>query len=217
MNATGPIQRVRNILRDNQNIVRKGEFWDTEREIVPVLNACQDIFLNYCLRNNMPYMLKGLITTTAFGVSGALPADYLHYISGMVGLIETTLKTARIYLGGEGDYYRYVAHKAVIIIGSNLYFTDGSLPAPKGILTYYRRPSRITTDTASPDYLLQEFEDNIYYDIIVNQAAVILALKETQTQREFKKARRVLQNIVLYPAGITAYNVDYDKAVEVKQ
>jgi hypothetical protein len=203
------IDRVRTILGDVETSYKKGTFW-SEVEILQSLNLSQDIFINACIRLKQYYFLNGLITSADFFTAAGendLPADYLHYISAVAGAVKdfSLLRMARVYLGGIGYTYMYVNHDAVIILGDSIYFKQGGDDS-KGILFYFCRPTDIVAETFD-----SVFPDYVYYDILANHASIMLGMKETQTSREFKKTRRQIQQIVLYPKRIDNYITDVKK------
>ncbi len=216
MNGDALIIRVRRILRDTANKTEQGEFW-SDREIILALNVAQDIFINFCLTNNILYLLSDLINPTSYIPSEEnynWPLPYMHYVSALAGN-EANLKPARIYLGAEGYHYLRAAHKSCTILNNSIYFTDGDITPPSdgsGVLYYYTYPSYIGATSLGdnpsspipgivprPDFQKINFDDFIYKDIFVNHAAVILGLKEITNQRDYKKYKRQITEIMTNP------------------
>ena len=234
MNGDALIVRVRRVLKDVATNVSQGEFW-ADREIILALNAAQDSFCDFALNNNLHYMLAGLATNSQFMTSQrnyTFDPEYMHYISARVGTYNNE-KPARIYLGGEGFYYEHTHHKACSIIGNDIYFIDGNQTVPRdgeGFLFYYKRPSYIGATslghnpnqpiagiTPRTDFATIDFEDFIYNDIIANHAAVIAGLKETTNQRDFKKQKRRLTDLVANPEIYANYVRDNEFTGHVPQ
>lgn len=210
MNGDALVERVRRILKDVADDTHQGEFWDL-REIMLALNVAQDILLNYCLRNQREDLIKGLVKNTGIIASDTtIPTDYVHYVSAQVGDAESTLRTARIYIGGYVDQYINVTHDAAFIFDETLSFrSEGS--TSQGQLWYFKRPSVIssTTPPFNTDLTGNDFHDYIYNDIIAVHASILLAIKEIQTQRDIKKNVRVFQEFVLTPPIAARYERPY--------
>lgn len=211
MNGDGLIVRVRRLLRDEQSPSSQGEFWD-DKQIVLALNASQDLFANYCLNNKSINYLQGLSTQTYFGPSGAVPSDYLHYISATVGDVDSNLELSRIYTGGECIPYLYNKKiTATFILGNQLlYYHKGQQTS--GNLHYYKYPSYIGAtslgDQSRTDFAVIDFPPFIYYDVITNQAVQLLGMKEIQTQRDFKKRKRLKLQEMLQPSNHDNYLIN---------
>lgn len=222
------VVRVREILRDVQTITHQGEFW-SDAEIRLALNTARDTFINTCLRLKLDYMLSGLLTTTGtvtpitnvndpnyLGGWIGLPSDYLHYVSGRVADSEDNLYLARLYLGVTAEVYKYSTQAGIFIV-NQAYLDALNVPVHitnvyRGIfrnnitcpveLNYYRQPSIIGLtgiDDLDPSFNVQDFDDYIYNDIIVGHAAVLLGMKETQTQREFKVQKQIFKHYNIFP------------------
>lgn len=228
MNGDLLITRARQILKDVPTNVAQGQFW-ADREIILALNAAQDIFLNFAIENKLHYMLAGLVTNTQYMTTQrnfTFDPPYLHYISARTGDFNNQ-KPARIYLGAEGANYEHTHHKAIAIIGNDVYVLDGNQLIPRdgqGFLFYYKRPSYIGATSLgdnpnSPlppivprtDFFNVDFENYIYNDIFANHAAVILGAKETTTQRDYKKLKRNLSELILNPPIYANYvrNIEF--------
>jgi hypothetical protein len=218
MNGSGLVSKVRTILKDigtdpdvslltNPHGPNQGRFWQ-DSEIILALNSAQDIFINYCIQKEKHHFLTELIRNTGLVNSGepfVFTDPYFHYLSGVVGAGD--LKTARIYLGGEGFSYNNVLHWAIAIIGNNLYFIEnGNLS--QGILYYYTYPVAIASAT-----VLHNFDDYVYTNLIANYAAIILGMKEIQGQRDFKKYKRYLEEISSQPETFAWYVENNDLSI----
>lgn len=237
MNGDGLAVRVREILRDVQTIVHQGEFW-SDREIRLALNQSQAQFINIALRLKLDYLLAGLHSTTGYvtpvtdatdpnylGGWIALPNDYLHYVSGMVGY-EDNLFLARLYLGATAEVYRNTQQAGIFII-NNLYRGILRNDVETGVvLNYFRQPyyigltsmgdnPAVTPVTGRTDFLLQDFDDYVYNDIIVGHAAVILGMKETQTQREFKIKKQIFSHYSIFPKRLISLLNDVERVREL--
>lgn len=221
MNGDVLINRIRTILKDNPDSTRQGQFWDV-KEIVLALNASQDIFVNYCINNKLNHLISSLLVNTGYLTHTfllpniALPVDYLHYASGRVGPDINNLRLARVYIGGTGETYRPTSQDAIIILRNSIQFrVNGTLTG--GVLYYYKTPSFIgdsITYTGVTDFSNQDFNFYIYRDIIAQQAAVLLAMKEVQTQRDFKKYQRTFAELALQPKELMNYAMEYDKSIQ---
>lgn len=204
MTGSELIFKIRKILKDQEDSWVKGEFWSDE-EILLCLNAAQDNFVNYCLLSDNGYLLNGLVSATLHEAVTSIPvttvpSNYLHYISGQIGEDPLSLKTAKVYLGGDGIPFRYSNYNSgVIIINNQLMFIDNGVVG-KGVLYYYKRPS-VITKTSFQD----SFDKYVYMDIIANNAAVIAGIKEIQTQRDYKKSKRVMQELMSNPVKYANY------------
>jgi hypothetical protein len=195
-------------LRDVTTVTDQGEFWE-DREISVALNSAQMLFVNLCLRMDLKNHLSGLMATTGFIGSGFLPANYLHYSTGMVGPASDALRLAMIYVGGLAEVYRFnTRQQAIMIVGNELSFMDAGVQS-SGQLWYYAYPSYIGLtalgDIVRADFTQVDFAANIYNDIITRWAAKIMGMKEPQTQREFKKHKRVMYEMAQYPLTTDNY------------
>jgi len=223
MNGDSLITRVRRVLKDEATNVAQGNFW-SDREIILAINAAQSIFIKHALELELHYLLAQLVRKTVYSTSATnyvFSPECFSYISAQVGDIDN-LKPARIYMGGDGMYYENTHHKAVILIGKDVYFIDGAYTDPKngwGVLHYYTYPSYIGATSlgdnpSAPippivpktDWYSIDFEDWVYNDVIANHAAVICGLKETTNQRDFKKYKRVMGEMMMNP-GIYANHI----------
>jgi len=207
MNGDALIQDVREILRDVQTPIHQGQFWD-DREIILALNAAQDVFVNFCLKYEHYNLLDRLFTYIQNTSNPqAIPSDYLMYASGEV-LSEEVSKIAQIHIGGDADKYMWAFHDAINIVGSLMYFiVNGAYGY--GTLYYYKKPSYIGAtslgDAVRPDFNTVDFDSYIYTDIFVNHASMLLGLKEIQTTRDYKKMKRVMQDLAIKPEHIENY------------
>ena len=209
MDGRDIILRVRQILRDVQSSTQQGVFW-YDPEILLALNAAQDSFVSKCIENKHWPLLGGLIKNlTILSAGTTVPADYLHYVSGMVGPLSQNSVTARIYLGGMGDIYFTVKHDSIIILNDIIY--PKSTYVNDGVLYYYRYPTTITNNIYYSD-----FPEYIYYDIIAEYASIILAMKEVQTQREFKTFKYAQNNLMNIDKNSVNYNNDVEHPVLIE-
>ena len=209
MVGTQLIARVRRLLKDVEDDTHKGEFWD-DREVLLALNASQDVLINICLKNNYGNILHGLIKNTGNIATGGLPADYCHVINGMVGANAGSQRMARVYIGGECEVYRCAKSDAVLINGVNIYFINSGVQG-RGMLTYYKYPSKIDNAAGlGTDLNDIDFEEWVYNDLITIHAAVLLGMKEVQTQREFKMEKRMGQDISVQPDVWVTYPKNRD-------
>ncbi|KKN79176.1 hypothetical protein LCGC14_0341930 [marine sediment metagenome] len=216
MNGDPLIVRVRRILKDVESVVSLGEFWSDE-EIILVLNASQSILLNFAIRNNRLSLIETLLTSTILGSPLVLPDDYLHYSSAQVGIADDDLQMAGVYIGGDAYSYLYVKLDGCFILNDELYFARNRNINSLGILYYYKQPSYIGATSlgndVSPQFLRYDFHDYIYNDIIVMGAVYLLGMKETQTQRDFKKYKRQLELLRTEPPFILRYITDSNKTL----
>lgn len=198
---------IRNVLRDVQSSYALGEFWD-DREVRLALNTAQDVFVNTCINSKNYHLLNGIFTNTGYVASATLPTDYLYYASAKIGPTAVTQKVARVYEGGEAYHYRWVQHTAALITNNNYTFIyNGVLSS--GTLFYFKRPSYIGLaslgDNINADFLNQDFDSWIYTDLIANHAAVLLAIKEIQTQREMKTIEKMMKEYTIQPKEFANY------------
>lgn len=224
MNGDRLAVRVREILRDVETVAHQGEFWN-DIEISIALNQAQYIFINTALRLRLDYLLSGLHTTTGFITPDitvdngwlTLPNDYLHYVSGRVN--EEYPILARLYLGATSEVYKNSRQAGIFII-NNLYrgIFDRNLETEVE-LNYYRKPYYIgLTDLGEdtrPDFLLRDFNDYVYDDIICGHAAVLLGMKETQTQREFKIRKQIFTHYNIFPKRLITLFNDVERIKEL--
>lgn len=204
------LNKVRSYLADNETDTVKGEFWK-DAEIQLALNAAQDIFVNTCIKLNIVYLLRNLTVTTAWDTTPnpkTLPQDYVHILSGRVGATDdnSVLRTARIFVGGAGFDFMY-SMDCVAILNSQIWYKSKGADT-HGHITYLRRPTAIDVTTT----FNSDFYDDIYGDVIVNHAVVLLGMKEIQTSREFRLNNRGIYNYIQMPKRITNYLTEADKA-----
>lgn len=220
MNGDNMAARVRRLLRDVSTVTEQGEFWE-DAEISVALNAAQMMYVNFALRSKQLYNLGGLFVSSGYIPSGTLPVNYLHYSSGLVGPDQNTLRLAMIYVGGMAEVYRFNSRQqAILIVGSQISFMDAGIQR-SGILNYYKYPSYIGLtsrgENVRADFAEVDFAGTIYDDIIALWAAKILGMKEPQTQREFKRHKRVLYELSQYPPIIDNQIVGNDFKVTPKR
>ena len=79
------------------------------------------------------------------------------------------------------------------------------------MLTYYKYPSKIDNAAGlGTDLNDIDFEEWVYNDLITIHAAVLLGMKEVQTQREFKMEKRMGQDISVQPDVWVTYPKNRD-------
>ena len=207
MQAAPLIQRVRRLLLDNASIspADAGEFW-SDAIITLFLNESQLLFTSALLEGRgvraADIHLSGMLETIVPGPTDVLPDDFMESSSAQVfdpvNIADAAM--ARIFTGGNGFNYRNVGlHSCIIFQDSYEFYFNGL--ACEGILHYYKYPAVITDNNLDPDFDIQTFSSDIYEDIIIPQAAVLLGLKEPQTQREVKRMQKVMKliGIKLHP------------------
>ena len=224
MNGDRLLIRVREILRDVETVSHQGRFWD-DVEIAIALNQSQEIFINTVLRLKLYHLLAGLHTTTGFQSPNpdvndgwmTLPEGYLHYVSARVNKDMPVI--ARVYLGASADMYKNAVHAGVFIIkdlyrGIFAYNTETEVE-----LNYYRRPSYIGLtslgDDTRSDFTQVDFPDYVYDSIICGHAAVLLGMKETQTQREYKIKKHIFTHYNIFPKALIELFYDVEKLKEL--
>jgi hypothetical protein len=215
LNGADLIERVRRVLKDSESDTIKGEFWSDD-EITLCLNEAQNAFINFCLKNNLLYFLTGLSTLSIQNTNTTLPTNYLHIWSSKVSTGDGVFKIAKIYNGGDSYNFIWVKHVAASVIKDKIYFTFmANTTTTQGKMYYFRYPTPILKNAI----FVSDFADYIYYDIICEHAAVMASIKGIQTQRDFKKNKRYLQEIVLYPTNIANYiqNMDVATATQKKE
>ena len=94
-------------------------------------------------------------------------------------------------------------------------------PNSQFVLIYYCYPSYIGLTSLGdastrPDFATIDFTPD-FYDIILRHAAVLLGMKETQTQRDFKKRQEELLSISLIPRRLTHLVRDLDNNIPRQQ
>lgn len=215
MDAVPLIRRVRLILEDVENPTKKGEFW-SDAEIILALNAAQDIFVSYCIRNKLNKHIQGLYRRTDVIPSQSnLPSDYLHALSALT-VQNNIQRFARLYFGGDADMFRYnITQNKCLIIGDKIYFYDG-INEVNGILNYYKKPSKISVyiDPEIPYDPSKDFTDDIYLKVIAKYAARILGIKETMTSRDIRRHIKAKTDTDTNPLNIANYLKVYDYNVE---
>lgn len=227
--------RIRDILRDNPNITEQGVFW-SDAEIRLALNASQDAVVNFCLRNELTYPLLGLVRTVAYNAPTqaqintqtgyqSLPNNYMHFASAYIPDSDTELMNlrypAKMYLGADAEEYRNAIHVGVSIMNNNIKAVFMNNPNSQFVLIYYCYPSYIGLTSLGdastrPDFATIDFTPD-FYDIILRHAAVLLGMKETQTQRDFKKRQEELLSISLIPRRLTHLVRDLDNNIPRQQ
>jgi hypothetical protein len=182
------IDLMRQNLRDtgafSPDSALQGQFW-SDYELLLFLNMAQDTVLDNALVYNNEYILSHLhAATTQQGLGDTdpvdLPNDYMHYQSAVVEWDESYLSMAKLYMGGEGEYYRDTQQHMAWIDRDVVKFYSNGVPV-RGILYYYKYPAEITIGDFN-----ETFGIDVYNNLIVKQALVFAGLKEPQTQREFK-------------------------------
>lgn len=215
MDATPYIARVRRILQDYTDTHHAGTFW-LDYYVLLALGQAQNIVINTLLRIRNHHALRYLVSSVDGTSPVTLPSDYLHYISAVIGDIPDgdIPRTARLYLGAEGVPYLYVAHDGCVILGGNIIFLDNGDATKEGRLYYYKRPAAFVRPGDAGFSNTQEFDLHIY-DMMMNVAVRLLGQKDTNNQRDIKKAKRIAlatetegamsMNPVLYPVDTEAY------------
>ncbi len=211
MDARPLIRRARLILEDNVSDVKKGIFW-SDYEIVLALNAAQNMFVAYCVRNKLHNHIQGLYKNTNYlNNNDPLPNDYMHGVSALIGINENNLEATRLYYGGEAEIYRYnVTQSMCGIIGNIILFYIRGTPAG-GILNYYRKPTYLNFINPSN---VMDFNEEIYFNTIAVLAARILGIKETQNTRDIKRHVKMKISTDKHPLNIANYVKIYDYDVE---
>ena len=226
--------RIRDILRDNITRTEQGVFWP-DTDIRLALNASQDAVVNFCLRNQLELPLVGLLQTAVYNAPTQqmidtqtgyqpLPANYMHYASAYVPDPDTELINtrypAKIYMGADAECYRNAIHVGVSIDNNNIKAVFMNNPNSQFVLMYYCYPSYIGLnslgDATRPDFGTIDFTPD-FYDIILRHAAVLLGMKETQTQRDFKKRQEELLSISLIPRRLLHLVKDIDDNIPRQQ
>ena len=238
MNGDAMAARIRDILRDNPNTTEQGVFWQ-DAEIRLALNASQDAIVNFCFRNQIECPLVGLLRTAVYTAPSqaqidtqtgyqSLPADYCHYASAYIpdedSELINTRYPAKLYLGADAEAYRNSIHVGVNISNNNIKAVFMNNPNSQFVLMYYCYPSYIDLTSLTtlvgvsprPDFLTVDFTPD-FYDIILRHAAVLLGMKETQTQRDFKKRQEELLSISLIPRRLTHLVKDIDDNIPRQQ
>ncbi len=189
MDATPYIERIRRITGDYEDEYRKGLFW-ADHFLLLALNAAQDAVFSKALDLPVGYPLRRLVTPLVSpGGPLPLPADYAHFVTGVITRDSGERRFARVYLGAEAVTFFHSLHDAVFIVGDTAYFQDMGNLDGTGVLHYYRRPSPLLRPGDPGFTAAQEFDAAIY-DIILNLAIKIISIKETLTRRAAAKGRR---------------------------
>jgi len=231
MNGDPLAAKIRRILRDFTSPTRGGQFWSDE-EIRLALNAAQDIFINFCLNNDLYYLLDRLISVVQVPISTdnpiTVPQDYLHFASAVVGKEsgQDIDRVAQIHIGGDADKYMWVVHDSCNIIADEIHFMAAGVWGI-GQLFYYKRPSFIGLtslgDDTNPDFNDVDFEDSIYDDVICYHAALLLGIKETRNKRNVLYDRTFMNKVLTVPQNIENYadietpSVKYDEVIKKMQ
>ena len=230
MNGDALAARVRDILRDVTTPTEQGQFWQ-DPEIRLALNVSQDSVVHYFLQSDIVAPLSGLLRTQVYAPPSfnvvnnntgyqPLPTNYLHYASAVVWDTADEMQvyryTPKMYLGADAEVYRNAVHIGVSINGGGIKAVCMNNPNSGFELYYYCYPSYIgltsLNDASRPDFNVIDFT-NDFYDLIARHAAILLGMKETQTQRDFKKRREELMTISLRPPKLTHLVNDLDVSI----
>jgi len=196
MNGNQIRDRIRNILRDKQTQIQKGEYW-SDSDILLFVNESLLRVTDYLVKNKKRGALSRLVRSQVYNVASErpggldrsllLPSDYFHWISSDIKPDgESRFRTARTYIGGKAVPYLDVRHYAVIIYGNMVFYSAPVFNFAGDIrLHYYKVPDAIAFDNA----VLNEYTDDIYY-MIVNVAVEMLGRKEVYQQRDIMKIKR---------------------------
>lgn len=218
MNGNAMATEVRKLLRDFTSVTRQGVFYD-DAWIRLALNAAQSSFINYCLsQGHETYLLHLLTEKDLAQAVNSIAIDCPGYLHVYAASIEdnNVYKPAKIYLGSEALAYFYVDHYACFIINDAVIFKKNGVENPVNKLAYYSKPTPIYiagvdyTTTPPADLEVRSFSDNVYYDIIVRIAAVILSQKDTINQRTFKLMQESVEYTKLFPSQLIHLFKDFD-------
>lgn len=206
MTGNEMVDIVRRVLRDYDstskpadNVIRRGQFWD-DAYILLVLNAAQDIVLNYCLEYRLHTILHRLSKVSVFGVSSASPLPF-----GAADVSSVAPNFCMVRATSIDQRQTKHSNTATAI---NLLFADSwqTVSAGKFVLwnppknsgaidrqvevMYYIRPAQIQKN----DTQLSSFDDAVY-NTIINLAVAILSSREALTPRAMKKFQRYLTGL----------------------
>lgn len=221
MNGNALLGQVRKLLRDFEDTApstRQGLFYD-DTWIRLALNAAQDSFVSYCLANGHETYLLHLLTEVDLlqstnSILIDIP-DYLHVYSASIE-DNNIYKPAKVYLGSEALAYFFVDHYACYIINDAIIFKKNGLESLVNKFAYYKKPTPIYiqgvdyTITPPADLEIRSFSDNVYTDIIVRIASVILAQKDIVNQRTFKLMKESIEYSKLFPSQLVFLVRDHD-------
>lgn len=196
LNGATFLLRVRKNLRDVPTAFRKRTFWSSD-EIFLALNASQLVLSNLCINTKYKHLLVNLITSRTYTTAPyTLPSDYLHYHSGLIeGQAARVLLCPFNYLNSNMNL--------IGIWGNVVVFHKGTASA-NGTLFYYKLPNTIINGN------FQESFSDMFYDMIVEHATIVLGMKEIQSQREAKLNRDLVKNLITQPLVFANFNQDVD-------
>lgn len=202
---------LRRELKDVPSPTIQNVFWD-DRQLNLALNAAVNILTNLWLIQENTDMLSYLYSSVTyprlvnFNTPNALPNNYMHYISATV-LPESDM--AKMYIGASVDEYYNVRHNGCFITGNNLRFTsDGDMECG-GTLHYWRQPAIIPLSNPATTFN-EDYPQEVYLSTIAHEAALLLAYKETPSQREIKMLTRNIKNIGNIPPKFVNYKANED-------
>lgn len=219
MDGTTYVPIIRDALKDVPTRTQQGVFWQPF-EFRIALNIAQDIFIKYAITTNQTHFLLNLARQTTFVATSPVQWSQISQeplllpVTAMVGDTLSLLKSARIYIGGEGVKYLNVGHAFCFIYGDEITFKlrlpDGNARTTGGILNYYTFPREfyITGDPSiaeDPNPPPPDFDLYVYDYFIVPLATVILGFKEISTQRDFKRYFDFVRNIFNVPKRFANY------------
>lgn len=200
--------RIRRHLRDVETATEQGEFWSDE-ELLNVVNHVQHHIVDKAIESKVQDVLYNLMAYGDFPAAQfgnhQLPTDYVHYASAQAEQAGQYYPCS-IYLGGRVILFNNTRNAKCTIFNDELNFLyDGSGVA--GRLYYYRKPDDITFN----DNELNTFGDEIYRNLIYLASTVLLGMKETQTQREFKTKQRELREWLFGTDYLPSYLISEDR------
>ena len=200
LNGNNLILRVRKNLRDVPNSFRKGEEW-TDYDILLALNTSQLTLTNLCINFKYKHLLTGLIKSKDYDTTPpfTLPDDYLHYHAG-------TVKHGVDFFAARMMFcpFNYFSSDMDVIgiWDTNIVFKAGTNLNGKGVLYYYKIPTKIVAGNFVDCF------SQMFYDMVCEHTTVFLGMKEIQSQREWKLNRDLMKNLVTQPACFANFNVD---------
>lgn len=247
MDGNNLIRRIRIKLNDLPNLAEQGQFWDDREILLALNNAQDLFIDFCIRTNKYHYLYGLLVSFNNFVINNSrfwssLPADYFSFASASViqpwnqtaqdigGMDFDTIRrhaqTAKVYIGGEAFYYYYVNQNACFIFANNITFRNYSytnlgsvipltLPPNQridGVLYYYHYPAIIIGNRFDPS-----FPDWIYENVFVDYAILLLGMKETQSQREFKMKKRLVRELSMQPEKFANFVEERDRMYDNKR
>lgn len=186
MDATGIVAAVRRDLDDlPASDYKQGEFYLSD-DITSALNASMDAIVYWLCEQQKSYLLEKLVSSVSGTGSVALPADYFYALTATIAGLP-----GQLFVGAGGRTYFYGNAAFATVEAADVYFRNGGVAA-SGVLRYYRRPYRMTTEPADDDYAEPPDLPQIVLDAVRRHATAVLALRLEANSRHVGNMREAV-------------------------